>query len=203
MKLPSIRKGERGIAIGSSGSGKTELIIRVLPRSGDLLVIDPKRELELPHLNLTVVTDPNKLRNHRRVLYQPNEQYLNDLDAYDQVIKTFYLRGNCCIYVDDMVGIMDRNKFPNYLRIAYMLGRAKGVTCISSVQRPANVPGFILSESQHYFVFRLVMPQDHKKMRDTLFDYDPDLINAYPYSFQYSDMRFSKKSELMKIALKK
>ena len=203
MKLPQIRKGERGIAIGSSGSGKTELIIRVLPRSGDLLVLDPKRELDVPHLNLTVVSDPNKLKHHRRVLYQPNEQYLNDLDAYDRVIKAFYLRGNCCIYVDDMVGIMERNKFPNYLRIAYMLGRAKGVTCISSVQRPANVPGFILSESQHYFVFRLVMPQDHKKMRETLFDYDPDLINEYPFSFQYSDMRFSKKSELMKIALKK
>jgi len=202
-KLPKVKPGERAVAIGGSGTGKTELIMRVLPTSGRLLVLDPKRMFDPDFLNLQIVDDPSKVGSKQRVLYRPKDSLLANIDAYDQVINRFYLKGNSTIYCDDLVGIMDRNRFPNSLRTAYMLGRSKKVTCIASVQRPANVPTFVLSEANHFFVFKLVMPQDIKKIRDTLHDYDPDKIAEHRFSFQYNDTRFSEKSRFMRIALGK
>jgi ABC-type ATPase with predicted acetyltransferase domain len=173
-KLPKVKPGERAVAIGGSGTGKTELIMRVLPTSGRLLVLDPKRMFDPDFLNLQIVDDPSKVGSKQRVLYRPKDSLLANIDAYDQVINRFYLKGNSTIYCDDLVGIMDRNRFPNSLRTAYMLGRSKKVTCIASVQRPG-----------------------------TLHDYDPDKIAEHRFSFQYNDTRFSEKSRFMRIALGK
>jgi hypothetical protein len=201
--LPRIKLGERGVAIGGSGTGKSELVLRLLPLRGRLLVLDPKRMFDAEYLGLNIIDDPRKFGNRSRILYRPKDSLLSDIPAYDQAVKTFYNKGECTIYSDDLVGIMDRNRYPNSLKLAYMLGRSKNVSCIASVQRPANVPTFVLSESNHFFVFKLVMPQDVKKMRELLHDYNPELIEQNRFSFQYNDMRFSEKSKLMRISIAK
>lgn len=62
-----------------------------------------------------------------------------------------------------------------------------GVSVISSTQRPMQVPQAIMSESEHYYVFRLQLPQDKKRIREIV-ALDELKINAIKkHSFFYAN----------------
>jgi hypothetical protein len=55
---------------------------------------------------------------------------------------------------------------PEYYRACLTRGRELGIGMWSASQRPSGLAQIILSESNHYIIFDLNMPQDRKKLAE-------------------------------------
>lgn len=181
-----VRRDSRAAIVGQTGTGKTSLALRLLPRTGRLAIIDPKRGIDYP--GTPVYSDPELIIRDRpdRFIYRPHESALDDIEQYDRVYRYVYETGNITVYTDDVVGIINNSKGPHYLKVCYMMGRAKTVRCIASFQRPSSLPLYLMSEAAQLYVFRLTMPDDIKRARSLAPGYDPSRLKS-KYHFHYWD----------------
>jgi energy-coupling factor transporter ATP-binding protein EcfA2 len=184
-----VDKGERGIIIGQTGCGKSHLAVRLLPKEGPLLIIDPKRLLQYP---ARVIDSPDKLEKRdplQRFLYRPKEKYLTDIAAYDAVYKWAYHQGKpITVYTDDLVGVLHKNSYPEHLGFNYMMGRAKDIRMLSAIQRPRWVPLYTLTESTKLYVFRLVSRDDIRFIQSIVPGYDPKNFRS-PFGFTFYNVK--------------
>lgn len=200
-----VKPDERAAAIGQSGSGKTflslRLIHRVILRNGNLALIDPKRLLEIPKTwDIKVYDNADKILREKpkQFCYRPKPADLRNFDAYDKVYRYCYNLGNIFVYSDDMVGIVHRSKWPDYLQICYQMGRQKKVAMLSAFQRPAHVPLFLMSEASKFYVFRLTMNSDIKRVHEFCNGYDPQRLTQR-YSFMFQDINEMDNAEPVKL----
>lgn len=186
MTLNDLRLGadQRGAIIGQSGTGKSFLARRLLPASGQLAIIDPKRMFDYG-TDVQVFDSASRILKvkPKRFIYRPIPSELANLAEHDRVYRYAYERGNFTIYTDDVVGIMTRSRFPDFLRICYMMGRQKNVSMLSAFQRPAWLPMFLCSESVKFYCFYLGMKQDQDKVSEWCNGYDPRALLAEPHAF--------------------
>ena len=184
-----LEKGQRGIIIGRTGTGKTHLAKFLIPTEEPIALFDPKRELDYKdnrvkiYHSLTAI----KVRQPDRFMYRPSEDDVDNLRMYSDVLKWCYAHPPRFVYLDDMVGILDQRRYPRYLQIAYQMGRQRNVQCLACTQRPAFVPGFLMSESSKFYVFHLHYPSDVKKVQEMVPGYEPDLLLDNPHAFFYYD----------------
>lgn len=83
----------------------------------------------------------------------------------DTFFKFVYFRENTVVFIDEVYGVTTGRRIPFHYKAILTRGRERGITCFSGTQRPAEIPQFILSESENCFVFRLQMPQDKERIR--------------------------------------
>lgn len=166
-------RDQRMAIIGQTGTGKSFLAKRLISKAKNLAIIDPKRTFKYP--DIPVFDTPGAIlkAKPKRFMYRPKPELLDNLNAYNEVYKYCYHMGDILVYTDDVVGILDVQKFPRYLRICYQMGREKNVSCICAFQRPAWLPRFLLSEVQKLCVFRLTMKDDIKKIQEIMPGFDP------------------------------
>jgi energy-coupling factor transporter ATP-binding protein EcfA2 len=203
LKITNLKpnKGEHCLIVGVTGSGKSVLSQQLLPATGNLCIIDPKRMYDT---NLPVFTEAKKIikKKPKRFCYRPNLSEYTDVEAYDMVYRYVYESGDFTVYTDEIVGIMERNKFPSFLRHCYQQGRGKGITMISATQRPKWVPLFIVTEVSRIYAFRLTHPYDVKLVSDMVPGYDSErLRNDWRFGFYYFDTRESFKGSLTRLML--
>lgn len=177
-----VKNGARGAIIGQTGTGKSFLARRLLPKNGPLAIIDPKRQFEC---DLPVFESVKAIhfRRPKRFIYRPKPEEFLDLSRLSEVYKYCYEKGGFFVYTDDAVGVIDRNKYPQYLAICYQMGRQKGLTMLSSFQRPARVPLFLVSESSQFYCFRLTLGNDVKTVQEYCYGYTPDLADMHTFSY--------------------
>ncbi len=181
-----LKRGQRGAIIGRTGTGKTHLAMFLIPTTGKLCVIDPKRTYE--DSTLPVYKSPTWLWIFRpkRFIYRPSEGDLDNIAAYNEVFRYCYEQFRPgFIYIDDMIGIMNKYTYPHYLKVCYMMGRALGVTCLACFQRPVEIPGFLYSEANKLYVFHLHHPADVLKVRSMMPGYNPDRLTNEHAFFYY------------------
>lgn len=188
----ALRRDQRGVLIGQSGTGKSYLAKRLLPVSGRLCIIDPKRLFKYNH-DIEVYHNVDWLLFNRpdRFIYRPKPDNLTNLYDYNRVYKYVYDRGNFLCYTDDIVGVMNKTRYPHYLQVCYQMGREKNVSMLSAFQRPANVPLFTYTEVNKFWIFTLVSGGDTKRVREWLEDYDPEQL-THQHSFYYRSLFDSK-----------
>lgn len=170
-----LRNDERGAIIGRTGSGKSVLATYLLPERGQLAIIDPKGQFDY---DAPIYSSVGKilLFKPKRFIYRPKPDNFTNLDDYNALYKYCYNRGNIFVYTDDMIGVMNRSIYPHYLQVCYQMGRAKNVAMLSVFQRPAWIPGFLISESNRFYVFPIILPADVKKIRETVPGYVPETL---------------------------
>lgn len=172
MRL-ALNPDQRGAIIGKTGTGKSYLARRLLPKKSALAIIDPKQQFDFPNCKIYDSADKILKEKPSRFIYRPKPENMSNIADYNKIYRYCYERGNILVYTDDMVGIMDRTKYPHYMGVCYMMGRAKKVAMLSAFQRPAWLPGFLMSESNKFYVFILNQPTDVKKVGDMVPGYDP------------------------------
>jgi len=155
-----VATADRVVAAGKTGSGKTYLMRRLCSRVGRLVLIDHKSSLT------DWSTEPNEEHAWRklergdkariRVVYE-------DDDTYETAIARAFAAGDCTIYIDEIYGVVEPGRRSKALVSALTRGREFGVGVWTSTQRPAHLPLFVLSESDHYFIFRLNLEQDRAR----------------------------------------
>ncbi len=167
------RRDQRMMIVGATGSGKTTLAARLLPSSGALLVIDSKctfggvggRE------DLWRVSTPSQLRRlpkkATRIQYRPDVAFQN-IDAYDEVFEWAFRRQKVFVYVDETFLVMKGTYSPDYLRACITSGRELGIGMVFATQRPSGIDQRILTESEHFAMFRLRKKLDRERMADCM-----------------------------------
>lgn len=189
--LPPVhfRDGERAFFVGHTGSGKTHLatqfITRVVPARLPVVVVDPKGlypfkgwtpghgdrwELveRLPR-DWERQIRREKHPRHLRLILRP--EYMED-QRKNPVLNELYERvfnaGLCLIYLDEIQALVRRNFSTQSLARLVQQGRAQDISVWGSTLRPAEIPRFFISESDHVFTFRLRDDADRDRMAEVI-----------------------------------
>jgi hypothetical protein len=164
-----IRTNDRIFVTGKTGSGKTFLMQHVTKRVRRLAVLDGKGTLGGWNLEPYGQAGLSKLRQGEdvrlRVIYTPGE----DVETYWlTILEALYSVGNLTIYIDELYVV---NGGPStrpspIMNALYTLGRELGIGVWATTQRPSWVPLVHMSEADHFFIFRLNMPEDRQRMAE-------------------------------------
>jgi hypothetical protein len=130
-----------------------------------------------------------KSRSHR-IIYQPSYYELNDENISETFFRWIYDRGWTILYVDEVFGVAKGQNIPTHYHACITRGRERGITILSSTQRPKSIPSVVLSESEHFVIFHLGMPQDRERIEEII-DIDEDQIKELPKQLFYYCTQFS------------
>jgi hypothetical protein len=107
------------------------------------------------------------------VIIRPDVEKLSDPEYLDGLLlESYYGLTGCTIYVDELYMFHRGVSSGPGLTALLTRGRSKGITFIGSTQRPARISVFAMSEAQKFFVFRLIYPDDRKKLGGIIPDFE-------------------------------
>lgn len=156
---------------GRTGTGKSFLAKKYLSGYKNVVALDTKGFLpqdwtEPGPEDLTVITklgDIDKVKTSK-IIYQPDLGEMNE-DYYNAFFQWIYLRKNTIVWIDEVMSICPTPyKIPFYYQGILTRGRQRNVAAWSLTQRPSGIPQIIMSESSHFFIFDLNLPQDREKI---------------------------------------
>lgn len=185
----NIHSGQRIVAVGKTGSGKT-FLMKYLTRSlKRLMVLDPKAMIDPAEWHLDWVSTGG-LRD-----LQKGKDVRLLVRAYDTSEWNMYLQaawesGNVVIYIDELYALVEFGRIapPRILSQLYTQGRERIVGVWGATQRPAWVPLFTLSECDWFFAFRTQLQDDRKRLAELM---GPEVLEPIPVSDKYGFWMYS------------
>lgn len=174
--------GERAIFAGQTGSGKTTAMLRMLPAyygKRQIVIADTKGDPALEKLAGPVATHLRDLPrvakwpDHPVVIYRPDPSELADLLILDAFTDWVYRRKHTVLMIDELSQFGAGAHSGPGLTSVFARGRTAGITVLAGTQRPVNVPIIAFTESQLFFVFRLLFERDRRRVADYT---HPDLV---------------------------
>lgn len=156
----SINPSERVYLAGMTGSGKTTLARSFLANVNRLVVIDTKFNLDPDEWQAQIVRDVPRLPADGDGRYIVRSEDPEALGAGLLRLRDYYL------YVDEIFSV-----FPSALKASrewrsiWTAGREFNIGVWAGSQRPTMIPNVIKTEANHYFIFRLQLPEDRQTMR--------------------------------------
>jgi hypothetical protein len=169
---------QRGLLVGQTGCGKTTLGKWMLRNYSYCLALDPKISLgtsdaepegHLPGFELA--RSPEELAelagSYDRLQYRPDPEY-QQFEEWERVYRWVFDRKNTFVYTDE-TNLVCKGPYPtDGMRACVTSGRERGIGMLHATQRPANIPGILLSESEHFYVFRLEKLDDRRRMAEMM-----------------------------------
>lgn len=200
------QQGDRALVVGMTGQGKTEFVIWLLERlvSSPIVIYDTKGEPKFDAMPRTTVTHSHAamieaLQNPEfdYVVFRVPPTIIADSDALDSLLWYHFinLRG-VDLYIDELYSFTSNGRAGDGLTALLTQGRSLGFTSIMSVQRPAGISLFPLTETQHFYIFFLAKKSDRLRMGEVV----PDFENEAPppeYHFYYYRQGSRDRAQLM------
>lgn len=129
------------------------------------------------------VKNSNSLTN-KKFIFTPIWEELNE-EIYNQFFEFCYKLSDCIVVIDEVMQVCNSaSKIPEWYKGILTRGMELGVSCWSLTQRPKTIPMNILSESTHYFIFRLNNKDDRKRVVDNT-GYNEFFITPQGHKFWY------------------
>jgi len=160
----SIRTNDRVCIFGRTGSGKTVLELFLLSKlKTNVIVYDIKKALKLPYQKATTPEELQALVGS--IHYMPASL---EEDDFNDVCEYTYERGNITVIHDECSYSSESFKISRWYKECLVRGRERGVGMINVSQRPMGIHNAIISESNHFFVFQLILDSDVEKLRSVI-----------------------------------
>lgn len=165
-----IEPGDRELAVGMTGSGKSGLLgYHFATYPGQRILIDVNDDYELaPAADelggaATVSGDDLReaLRSARTIRYVPATL---EPEEYEQLYRLIWEHARAgvpkYVWLDESEGPTTANRAPLHLRLTIKQGRKKDITHAAATLRPVDIEGAIVNQSEHAFVFRMTDAKD-------------------------------------------
>jgi hypothetical protein len=182
-----LRSNERVFLCGKTGSGKTYAAHKICRKLRRLVVLDPKARIDSEEWNLrpwdrearTLLANGEPIRTLVRAPIGPGAE-----EEWDRAYLAVLNAGNATLYIDEVYGVIEGRPSP-YLVAIWTRGRELGIGAYAASQRPAWVPIVMMSEAEHFFIFRLTVGDDRRRVAEFL---GPDAMEVIrdEHGFLYS-----------------
>lgn len=183
---------DRAVIVGKTGSGKTVLAQALCDAQPYVVVLDTKGTIRWPGYTLVrSLAAAMKLRSDRapKIIYRPDVHALRDMDDIERFFQWCYMRGNCCVYVDEVLSIATASTYPFWFAGILTRGRELGTQMYCSTQRPFRCPRLVFSESENAYVFPLPLAQDRQRVEEDcgIAVEDQDALAKYQFLYARQD----------------
>jgi hypothetical protein len=158
-----IRQGERVLAVGTTGTGKSQALADVFARhTGQRILIDVQDHYDLgPAAIAEGVSEAGSPRQidwrQRTIRYVPSRDTQRE---YNELYSAIFRRGNVLVWLDEAEGPTTSHSSPLWLRRTVKQGRKYGITHLAATQRPSGIERALVNQSEHAFVFLTSDPDD-------------------------------------------
>jgi len=193
-----LEPGQLGLIVGQTGSGKTAGAVSMIEHSPitPKIILDTKGEdkfdrfLTGDNLEITNIREYRKLKYNKLPEYtilRPNRFELHDSVFLDLYADKTYLFGNRLLFFADEIYQLHNNgrAGPGLLGILTR-GRSKEITFLGGCQRPTWITRFCLTETQKFYIYRLMDSRDRKNLGEVIYGFSR-LSPAAKYHFYYHD----------------
>lgn len=166
-------RNDRGVLIGKTGCGKTTLAKYLVedylkpysvtwnPKGSDNVFKWNQKHVS----TLSELYDAGENEKYPRIVYTPHPLLAEDEKNQEELFYWIYDRKYTRIYIDEATAVSySANKVPRFLLAILNRGRERGISSLTATQRPSGVPMNILSESENYYVFKTLLPQDKQRV---------------------------------------
>lgn len=165
-----IKPNEHCFIAGMTQSGKTFLTQTYLANYQEqIYVLDTKGAFnwnQVPDKDKEIITNLEQITTatKRKVIYRPVWEELK-FEFYNAFFEFCMKRRNCIIVVDEVMQVCpNANRIPEWYKGALTRGMELGVGVWSLSQRPSQIPIVVMTESTHYFIFKLNSVDDRKRI---------------------------------------
>lgn len=160
-----IKSDEHVFIAGRTGSGKTTVAKYLLRNVKRLLICDSKGTLTGWNADEWTKDNRRKFERGDAMRMRIVPPLYDESEFWNEIFEYAYWAGNCRIYIDELYAVVPNSVRPQeFLKAIYTRGREFNVSMCAVTQRPSWVPLFCLSESSHYFCFRLNLKEDRARM---------------------------------------
>ena len=169
MTKVSLKSNCRVFITGKTDSGKTYFSKNVLwPQFKRRLFHDVKIENDdiLNDPNTILIRTPQQLvqaikKGFYSILYQPIDMEGSD---FNKVCEVIHKTGNFTLFLDEAQYYATATHIERFHKEILMRGRSRGVGIVNCTQRPMGCNNLLLSESEHFFIFKLNLDGDIGKV---------------------------------------
>ena len=197
---------QHGFICGMTGGGKSKL--------AEYLVNDPDKPYSVvydPKHSRTVSEWPNQTRienwselissDANRIVYSPPIPELKDkqrqLDFFQWIFEQQHVR----VYVDECTSLLG-NTDPNFwFKLCLTQGRERGVSVVTTTQRPSWIPLITMSEATKFYIFKLNMPEDMERIRKITGITEDEQMRLGEHEFWYYDVTKGRSDKPLKLDL--
>lgn len=165
----NLRYHDRVLVLGSTGSGKSELLNFLSAHVAcQRVVVDTKDEFDLAGVE-AVRGDPEAIDWRAPVVH-----YIDGgggPDEFEQLFAKVYARQNVVVICHELSDLCEfqPGRTPRAVNEYLSKGRARGLGLLGGSQRPVNVPMRAKTEAQHVFIFPpQLSPDDHDAIARTV-----------------------------------
>lgn len=157
--------------VAMTGAGKSFLFRKLLIGTTYTIVVDPKHEWSWSDTGSSryddiyeTLSDLKEWKGPSPAIFRPDITDLmngcNDFFAYCWKLRSIR------VYIDELLDLCPTGRPSYWLAKCIKQGRSRGLSIWSGTQRPTGIPLELISESKHFFVGNLQMPQDRKRMAE-------------------------------------
>ena len=153
------------LIVGKKRSGKSILAEWLFARmkAQKKAIINPKNEQRLAQLYPQLYARaPTSWTGVANVVPEPQASKRK----YDAAIAGAYAAGNTLILFDEFGLIVGVTDYPQTVQSIWQAGSGRGVGGIAVSQRARYLPGFVRSETDHYFAFYLALKSDRDALEE-------------------------------------
>lgn len=202
-----MQRDDRAALIGATGTGKTTLARYLVEDKNKKCSVvynnKPSDSISLWQDTQTIYQDFSLLEEAEedRLIYTPPLRESLSEELQDRFFAWIYERRYTRLYIDEASALRGGSNPSYYLQACLARGRERGISTITGTQRPSRVPLILLSESEHFYIFRLTLLQDRMRiyeMTGISVDEQTDLRN---HEFFYFNAIIGERSPKLKLNL--
>jgi hypothetical protein len=189
--VPQIKNNEHVFTCGMTGSGKSVLNKVYLAGYPNVICLDTKGDVEWDEAGDIPIFDElaDLIKfGEGKAIYRPRFEELNT-EYYEKFFEWVYYRMNTIVWIDEIMSISDNAHYiPKYAKAILTRGRSRNTAIWGATQRPKTIPLVYMSEASHFFIFRLNLEADRKRVMEII---PHEEINQMipPFKFWYYNHR--------------
>jgi len=176
--MNNIPAGKHAVIIGQNGSGKSQMLMYLARHNSQRVVIFDTK-IDNDFLSLARGDEVLQVANNYQemieilnrgdfdyLILRPQDFELSEPEALDNYLKALAKCKNLSIFIDEAYQLHTAGRaYPGYISILTR-GRSRNLSLIVCTQRPSWVSTFTFSEPSYFFVYRLILTKDIKKVSE-------------------------------------